>query len=42
MPPNPSKNAHIIIFVDIFLLTIDETIHTPFVSSIIPEINAST
>ena len=37
-PPNPNKKAEIIIFVEIFLIGILETIFTPFVSSIIPEI----
>ena len=37
-PPNPNKKAEIIIFVEIFLIGILETIFIPFVSSIIPEI----
>ena len=37
MPPNPSKNAHIIMFRDIALNGILEIADTPFVSSIIPE-----
>ena len=39
-PPSPSKNEHIITFVDIYLEEIIETSFTPFVSSIIPQKNA--
>lgn len=37
IPPNPSKKAHIVIFIVIFLTGIFEMIDTPFVSSTIPE-----
>ena len=37
-PPNPSKNAHTIILIDIFLIETEEIILTPLVSSIIPVI----
>ena len=36
IPPNPSKNEQITIFIDIFLLTIEAIEQTPFVSSISP------
>lgn len=36
IPPNPSKKAQIMMFVDIFLLGINATEQTPFVSSISP------
>lgn len=39
IPPNPSKNAQIIIFIDMALIGIWEIIETPFVSSTIPESN---
>lgn len=37
IPPNPSRNAHKIIFIEIFLQATLQTSDTPFVSSIIPE-----
>lgn len=38
IPPNPSKNAHKIIFIEMFLQATLQTSDIPFVSSIIPEI----
>ena len=38
IPPNPSKNAQIIILVEMFLLAISAISQTPFVSSISPVI----
>ena len=36
-PPKPSKNAQIIMLVEIALLGIAQTLLTPFVSSMMPE-----
>lgn len=36
-PPKPSKNAHIIMLIEIILLGKEHTLLTPFVNSIIPE-----
>lgn len=37
IPPNPSKNAQTITFIDIAFILIVDTMETPFVSSTIPE-----
>ena len=37
IPPNPSKNAHIVIFILIAFIGMFEIIDTPFVSSTIPD-----
>lgn len=36
-PPKPSRKAHIMMFMEMFLFGIAHTLLTPFVSSIIPE-----
>ena len=37
IPPNPSKNAHIVIWILIAFIGMTEIIDTPFVSSTIPD-----